>query len=307
MKSASRLLSIVLLLAVAAQAGAGPLRDRIEARRAAKSGAETTLDDGDGGAARQNVPPGVRLVRDVAYGSDKAQRFDVYVPKGVANAPVIFMVHGGAWKHGDKKMDAVVENKVAYWSKRGYIVISTDYRMLPEADVLVQAQDVAKAIGVAQDKAADWGGARDKFILMGHSAGAHLVSLLNSAPSLKGSLRWLGVVALDSAAFDVELIMQARHMRLYDEPFGTDPAFWRSVSPYAQLTRPGAPMLAVCSSRRDDSCAQASRYADKLHQLGGRIDVLPQDLTHRAINETLGQESSYTSTVDSFIASLVKR
>jgi arylformamidase len=292
MKPARRLLSLALLLAVATHAGAGPLRDRIEARRAARAGNDST--------------PGVRVVRDVAYGSDKAQRFDVYAPRNAAAAPVIFLVHGGGWKHGDKKMDAVVENKVAYWSKQGFIVISTDYRMLPEADPLVQAQDVARAIGVAQDKAAEWGGARGKFILMGHSAGAHLVSLLNSSPQLQGSLRWLGVVALDSAAFDVELIMQSRHMRLYDAPFGTDPAYWRTVSPYAQLTRAGQPMLAVCSSQRDDSCAQAQRYADKSRQLGGRIEVLPVDLSHRAINETLGEESAYTRSVDGFIASLLR-
>jgi arylformamidase len=292
MKPARRLLSLALLLAVATHAGAGPLRDRIEARRAARAGNDST--------------PGVRVVRDVAYGSDKAQRFDVYAPRHAAAAPVIFLVHGGGWKHGDKKMDAVVENKVAYWSKQGFIVISTDYRMLPEADPLVQAQDVARAIGVAQDKAAEWGGARGKFILMGHSAGAHLVSLLNSSPQLQGSLRWLGVVALDSAAFDVELIMQSRHLRLYDAPFGTDPAYWRTVSPYAQLTRAGQPMLAVCSSQRDDSCSQANRYADKARQLGGRIEVLPVDLTHRAINETLGEESAYTRAVDGFIASLLR-
>lgn len=306
MPSARRLLPLALLFALATDAGAGTLRDRIEARRAARAGADGTLDDGYTGASRQNLPHGVRLVRDVAYGADKAQRFDVYVPRGAASAPVIFLVHGGGWKHGDKKMDAVVENKVAYWSRLGFVVISTDYRMLPDADVVVQAQDVAKAIGVAQDRAAEWGGARGKFILMGHSAGAHLVSLLNSSPQLQGSLRWLGVVALDSAAFDVEMIMQGRHMRLYDEPFGTDPAFWRAASPYAQLSRAGQPVLAVCSSRRDDSCAQANRYADKFRQLGGRIDVLPEDLTHRAINETLGEESAYTSAVDGFVGSLLK-
>lgn len=306
MKPARRLLSIALLLAVATQAGAGPLRDRIEARRAARAANDAALDDGYAGSSRQNVPPGVRLVRDVAYGSDKAQRFDVYVPKNAAGAPVIFMVHGGGWKHGDKKMDAVVENKVAYWSRQGFIVISANYRMLPEADPLVQARDVASAIGVAQDKAAEWGGARDKFILMGHSAGAHLVSLINASPQLQGALRWRGSVVLDSAAFDVEQIMQGRHMRLYDEPFGTDPAFWRAASPYAQLARAGQPMLAVCSQRRDDSCAQANRYADKARQLGARSEVLPVDLNHRAINETLGEESAYTRAVDGFIASVLK-
>jgi arylformamidase len=301
MKHASRLLSIVLLLTCSAHALSGPLRERIMERRAAR--AETAPLDQERG---RKLPPGVRLVRDVAYGGDRAQRFDAYVPKDAARAPVIFMVHGGGWEHGDKKMDAVVDNKVAHWTRRGFIVISTNYRMLPEADPLAQAADVAKAIGVAQDRVADWGGARDKFVLMGHSAGAHLVSLLASSSSLQGSLRWLGVVALDSAAFDVETIMQGRHMDLYDAPFGTDPAFWRAASPYAQVQRAPQPMLAVCSTRRDAACAQARRYADKVHQLGGRVEVLEQDLSHKQINDTLGTPGTYTAAVDAFIAILLK-
>jgi acetyl esterase/lipase len=59
----------------------------------------------------------VTVVRDVSYGTDRKQRFDVYAPKGVRNAPVILMVHGGAWRIGDKRSRGVVENKVARWSR----------------------------------------------------------------------------------------------------------------------------------------------------------------------------------------------
>jgi arylformamidase len=293
MKAASRCLSIVLLAALTCHAHAGPLRERLEARRAARP------------ADSAQLPAGVKLVRDVAYGSDRAQRFDVYIPRDAAGAPVIFMVHGGGWKHGDKAMERVVENKVAYWSARGFILVSADYRMLPEADVLTQARDVASALAAAQAKAAGWGGDPARFILMGHSAGAHLVALLSSSPQLRGPLRWLGTVALDSAAFDIEQIMQGRHMRLYDEPFGKDPAYWRAVSPYAQLTQAGVPMLAVCSSRRDDSCAQARRYAARAGALGMRVQVLAQDLSHMEINETLGQQGAYTQAVDQFMRALL--
>jgi arylformamidase len=297
MNPASRIVATALLAILTCHAGAGPLRDRLEARRAARQAP---------GPASDQLPAGVRLVRDVAYGPEKAQRFDVYIPSNAAHAPVIFMVHGGGWKHGDKAMDRVVDNKLAHWSARGFIFISIDYRMLPEADVLTQARDVASALGVAQAKAASWGGDPNKFILMGHSAGAHLVSLLASAPELRGpSARWLGTVALDSAAFDIEQIMQGRHMRLYDEPFGKDPVYWRAISPYAQLTQAGQPMLAVCSSQRSDSCDQARRYAAKAAPLGMRVQVLPQDLSHSDINATLGTEGGYTQAVDQFIGTVL--
>lgn len=302
MTPASRIVSLALLAALAAHASAGPLRDRIEARRDARQAVE---DDGYGGSSRRNVPAGVKLVRDIAYGADKQQRFDAYLPKGASNAPIIFMVHGGGWKRGDKAMDAVVENKVAYWATRGFIVVSANYRMLPAADPLLQARDVALAIRAAADMAAGWGGDRGQMILMGHSAGAHLVSLLSSSAELQGDLRWLGTVALDSAAFDVEQAMQARHMRLYDDAFGADPAFWRAASPYAQLSREGVPLLAVCSSRRADACPQARHYAAKAGQYGMRVQVLPKDLSHREINETLGQAGPYSEEVDQFIRGLL--
>lgn len=41
-------------------------------------------------------------VRDAAYGTDPAQRMDVYVPDGAKSAAIMVMVHGGAWRFGDK-------------------------------------------------------------------------------------------------------------------------------------------------------------------------------------------------------------
>lgn len=305
MTPASRIVSLAIFAALTAHATAGPLRDRIEARREARQAAQQAEDDGYGGSSRRNVPAGVKLLRDVAYGPDKQQKYDVYIPKQAANAPVIFMVHGGGWKRGDKAMDTVVENKVAFWAPRGFIVVSTNYRMLPANDPVGQARDVALAIRSASEQVAGWGGDPGKFILMGHSAGAHLVTLLSSSRELQGDLRWLGTVSLDSAAYDVEMAMQGRHMRLYDEAFGADPAFWRAASPYAQLSREGVPLLAVCSSRRSDSCEQARHFTARAGQFGMRVQVLPKDLSHKEINETLGQAGAYTEEVDQFIRGLL--
>ncbi len=287
------LLSIAALLA--GQAGAGPLRDLLAERRAAKAGAELAQAQ-------------VKLTRDVAYGADPAQRFDVYAPAaGAGRAPVILMVHGGGWKRGDKAAGNVVRNKVADWVPQGFLLISVNYRMLPVADPLVQAQDVAKALAVAQEQAASWGGDRERFILMGHSAGAHLVTLLASAPALAGNAQWIGTIALDSAAMDVEQLMSGRHMDLHDEVFGKDPRFWTAVSPYAQLKAAGKPLLAVCSTRRADACPQAGRYAARASSLGMRVETLHLDLSHADINEQLGLDTAYTRSVDDFVRAQLNR
>jgi arylformamidase len=98
--------------------------------------------------------------------------------------------------------------------------------------------------------------------------------------------------------------MQGRHFRLYDQAFGRDPAYWAAVSPLHLLTRTGAPLLAVCSSRRDDSCAQATRFVAKATQLGMRASVLQEDMSHKEINERLGADPGYTRSVENFLRSL---
>jgi acetyl esterase/lipase len=253
------------------------------------------------------LPRDITILRDVRYGEDANETFDVYAPRDANAAPVIFMVHGGGWRRGDKTGRRVVQNKVLHWLPRGFILVSVDYPMLPDTLPLQQARAVALALAVAQRDATRWGGDPKRFVLMGHSAGAHLVSLISAEPALaisQGALPWLGTVALDSAAFNVAAIMQARHPGLYDRAFGNDPATWAALSPLVQLRAKIAPLLAVCSSLRRDSCPQADAFAAKARAFGARVQTLPEALRHGAINEDLGLPSAYTSAVDGFLASL---
>jgi acetyl esterase/lipase len=283
---------------------AGTLRERIAERHLANQTEALNADEASG---RIVLPPGVRLVRDVAYGKSEQQRMDVYLPRHAAGAPVILMVHGGGWRRGDKRMESVVQNKMSRWVSQGFVFISINYRLLPETAPIEQARDVASALATIQSKAAEWGGDPERLILMGHSAGAHLSALLAASPELvkqSGARPWLGTVALDSAAFDVVQIMEARHPGLYDDAFGEDPTYWRQASPFHHLTAAMRPLLAVCSTRRSDSCAQAHRFEDKATTLKVRVSVLEEDLSHREINQQLGIEGSYTDAVESFMGSL---
>ena len=260
-------------------------------------------------AAEPDLPPGARILRDLAYGDDPAQRLDVYLPPNAKGAPAILMVHGGGWSRGDKALGSVVTNKAARWVSQGYLFISVNNRLTPEADPLQQAGDVARALAFAQANAASWGGDAARFVLMGHSAGAHLVALLAADPALakqQGTAPWLGTIPLDSGAFDVVAIMEERHFGLYDRAFGDDPAFWRSASPLHRLAGAPAPMLLVCSSRREVACAQAEAFAAKATALGGSVSVLPVDLSHRGINTDLGEPGDYTDSVEAFLHRLAR-
>jgi acetyl esterase/lipase len=289
-------------------AAADTLRDKIMERRAERQPASEENRAGASGSFA--LPSGATVETDIAYGSDPAQKLDLYRPAQAQGAPLIFMVHGGGWRHGDKGMLRAVKNKVTYWVGKGYVLVSVNYRVLPQARPVEQANDAAKALAFVQSKASSWGADPSKVVLMGHSAGAHLVSLMSADPSIATrqgmSKSWLGTIAIDSAAFDVVKIMNARHFRLYDEAFDKDPNYWREGSPTHRLTNKlAAPMLAVCSSRRSDACVQAQTFADKAASLGGnRVSVMPIDLSHGELNDQLGTPGAYTTGVVAFLRSL---
>lgn len=243
---------------------------------------------------------------DVTYGSDKKQRMDVYPPANPKNAPVIVIVHGGAWKIGDKRSNNVVDNKKARWNPKGIIFVSVNYRLLPDADPLKQADDVAAALAYVQSHVVQWGGDSQKIVLMGHSAGAHLVDLISSDPARYPNLKpWLGTVSLDSAAMDIPKVMSTKHYDFYDEAFGTDPAYWADASPYQRLSSNAVPMLLVCSTERPDKpCAQTEAFVQKAKSLNLRAEMTPQALKHKEINDELGLESNYTKAVEEFMRSL---
>lgn len=266
-------------------AQAGPLRDWLAERRADK---KTPLES--------------------AYGDDPRQRMDIYRPASTGPAPILWMVHGGAWRTGDKRNEGVIDNKAARWQPKGFVLVSVNYRLLPDTSVAEQLADLRLALQHTQQHAQQWGGDPAQMVLLGHSAGAHLVALLNADigfSTRQGIQPWRGTVLLDSAVLDLPAVMRKPHYRFYDQAFGNDPAYWRQLSPLHQLQKGMPPILAVCSSqRKDQPCTAARTFANAMRRLGSRAEVLPQPLSHKAINHELGLDNAYTRQVETFIASL---
>lgn len=243
-------------------------------------------------------------LQDVAYGPARAQRFDVYAPLQVHGAPTVFFVHGGGWAFGDKSTG--IGAKARHWTAAGAFVVSVNYRMLPDADPLAQARDVARALARAQATVAQAGGDAEGFVLMGHSAGGHLVALLDASPALArdaGARAWRASVLLDAGSVDVVATMRSPRgdMRLFRNAFGEDPAFWQRVSPMHQLSARTAPILAVCAAGRADSCPANRAFVDRAASYGTRAALLSEPLNHLQINRDLGGDNAYTREIDGFL------
>ncbi|WP_420567046.1 alpha/beta hydrolase [Thalassovita sp.] len=244
---------------------------------------------------------------DVSYGPDPRHRLDVYLPQNAQNAPIIVLVHGGGWRFGDKSNPNVWQNKVAHWTQQGTIVVAVNYRLLPQVGPLEQAQDVARALSFVQKHSGEWGGSDRNMILMGHSAGGHLVAVLSANPTLahmQGARPWLGSVVLDTAALDVPGLMQRTRSRLYRDAFGENPEYWTSASPLHQLRAGAPPVLLVCSTRRATPCPEARKFQAKAVKQGGKAQTLPVDYSHRSINAVLGLDKGFTGQVDAFLTEI---
>lgn len=192
------------------------------------------------------------IIKDVKYFEFKKNSLDIYMPKNRFNKKVIFMVHGGAWMIGKKTSKSVVKNKVNYFLNKGYSFISVDYRLVPKVDVLEQVKDIARALKFSQDYMKKFNVKEEDYILVGHSAGAHLVSLLTTNKKLQKKFnitRWKGTISLDSAALDVNSIMENKHRKFYDLVFGKNKAFWSKVSPNNYIETNTIAFLAVCSKK----------------------------------------------------------
>lgn len=118
----------------------------------------------------------------VVYGTNPRQTLDVYEPKSAVPAggrTLVVFFYGGSWREGSRATYKFVGEAL---TSKGYVAVIPDYRVYPEAVYPVFVEDTAKALRWAVDNAARYGGSKDRVVLMGHSAGAHIAALLTLDP-----------------------------------------------------------------------------------------------------------------------------
>ncbi|PVX30794.1 alpha/beta hydrolase [Sphingomonas pokkalii] len=256
--------------------------------------------------ARQQVetaaaPVAAASKRDLAYGALPAQKLDFYLPTRATHAPppLVVFVHGGGWRMGNKE-NATGTPKIAHLRDAGYAFATIDYRLIPEAPVERQAEDVAAALGWLIAHARELGFDPNHVVLMGHSAGAHLSALVGTDPQYleKQGLapeRLRGVILLDGAAYDVpaQLAEAGRFMQpIYDQAFGSDPARQRRLSPITHAAAPNAPSFLILHVDRADGTRQSEALAAALRAAGSKVVVQGIEgrglRGHVAMNRQLG-------------------
>jgi len=115
--------------------------------------------------------------------ADRELFLDAFIPKGDGVHPAVLVVHGGAWRSGDRKQLRGYANALA---KRGLVCFAIDYRLAPKDKFPAQIEDCREAVKWIRSHAADYQVDPNKLGAIGYSAGGHLVCLLattGEAPS----------------------------------------------------------------------------------------------------------------------------
>jgi arylformamidase len=252
----------------------------------------------EAGAAdvRRNIP--------YANPAHERQTLDVYSPHDAKNLPVVFWIHGGGWETGDK---ASVQIKPQVFTEKGFVFVSTNYRLLPSVDMATIVRDIAKSIRWVHDNIADHGGDPNCLFIMGHSAGAQLAALIcTDERYLKAeglSLAIIkGCVPVDGDTYDVPAIIETAETRRrvhhlpqatfgHREKFGNDPAKHRDFSAVTHVARGKGipPFLILHVADHPDTSAQAQRLGNALKDAGVPTIVFgAKETNHNKINANLG-------------------
>lgn len=253
-----------------------------------------------------SVAQAQNLKSNIPYADPAHERqvLDIYAPEGAKNLPVVFWIHGGGWQAGDKT-DVQIKPRVL--AERGFVFVSTNYRLLPEVEMDVLTRDVAKSLSWVHKHIAGHGGDPARIFVMGHSAGAQLAALLCTDDRyLKAegvpfdALK--GCVPVDGDTYDLPAMImtaevrQAVHRLPLPVPghrgkFGNDPKKHIDFSAVTHVAKGKGipPFLILHVAGHPDTTAQARRLAAVLQEAGIPTRLFgAKETTHNKLNADLG-------------------
>jgi arylformamidase len=264
--------------------------------------------------------------RNILYADPANERLelDIYSPHGAKNRPVVFWIHGGGWEGGDK---ASVQIKPQALLDKGFVFVSTNYRLLPDVDMATILGDIAKSIHWVHDHIGEHGGDPERLFVMGHSAGAQLAALVSiddrylKAEGLSLSII-KGCVPVDGDTYDVPAIIETEETRrrVHDLPpakfghrekFGNDPTKHRDFSAVTHVAKGKGipPFFLLYVGDHPYTSAQAQRLGNVLKEAGVAVTAFgAKETTHNKINADLGlPDDPATKALFEFVDGVLKK
>lgn len=240
-------------------------------------------------------PPGVIFEPDIVYGTGDGTelKLDMARPEKLDKAvPCIVVIHGGAWRGGNKSIHVGGPFPGIFdFAKEGYVSVSVGYRLIPKTRFPGQVEDVKCAVRFLRANADKYKIDPERIGAIGFSAGAHLSMMLGVMDKEDGLEGNGGHPDQSSKVQAVVAYFGPTEMTADDIPQQSIPlvtdfiggskadklADWKRASPITYVTSGDAPTL-IFQGTKDPLVphTQATKYADALTAAGvpGRIELL---------------------------------
>ncbi|MGC3971025.1 MAG: alpha/beta hydrolase [Pirellulales bacterium] len=246
----------------------------------------------------------------------------ISTPRTARSAPVVFWIHGGGWQTGDK---GPLRHKPELFNGRGMVLVSTNYRLLPEVDMGTIIRDIAKSLAWVHKHIGEYGGDPQRIFIMGHSAGAQLAAIIATddaylkAEGVSPKIL-IGCVPVDGDTYDVPLMVKVGEDRRKAEgkpepkfghraKFGTPEQHVEySAVTHCEKDKHIAPFLLLHVAAHPDVTQQAKRLAEELQKAGKSATLFGADDTdHVKLNANLGAPNdAATAALNKFVDDALK-
>ena len=239
-------------------------------------------------SAGADVQQRQRTWQRLAYGSAPIEQFDWYA-FGQAQAPVLFFIHGGAWRSGQARDYAFF---VEWALAAGVDVVIPDFNAVTDidGDLHVLHDQVRRALLWVRQSLAQHHRANAAIHLGGHSSGAHLAACLASDASLCEGVQSL---TLCSGLYDLEPVShsaRSQYVRFTEQTVD-------ALSPMRHLAQWRAPVTVLCGTQESPEfiCQAQALHAALQHRGHDTRWVWGEGLNHFEILATLEDEHGVLS------------
>ena len=187
-----------------------------------------------------------KIEKDLAYGDDKEQVMDLYIPEILPeHADVFIIIHGGGWRGGRRsQLTSFTFDLMKKFPKS--IFVNMDYRLATTTSFALPAQtdDIKSAMGYLEKKLK----IKPRYILLGNSAGGHLSMIFayqfDKDKKVKAVINIVGPADLNDPGFKnyVDYTFVEKHL-IDPKIIGTKTTLMNFGSPVHWISTTSAPTL----------------------------------------------------------------
>ena len=263
-----------------------------------------------------NLPTTI-VYKTVANVDTDLLSLDIHSPANAQNAPIVMWIHGGGYTIGDKANQ--MNNKISLFNEQGWVLVSVNYRLsTPEKSAAKFPDhflDVAAAVAWVHENIQGYGGDPNRIALVGHSAGADIVSNVVVNPNY---LREYGLelsniicaVPLDTEGFN-KTKADENEQKMWQNALSNNQNYLTETSA-TLLIHPNIgipPMLGV--TRGNERRQQiATEFITTLQEAGIEATFIDAtSLTHEEVNNQIGAagDTVMTAPLMSFLTECFER